>query len=100
MEELVAQDYRRHDPGIPHEVYGTESLKQLLSLYFTAFPDLHLTVELIAEGNRWLSSDGAWYALRRVHGSARHRQGISVKVMEMFRIENGKIVEQWSMWTC
>ncbi len=97
VDELVAEDYHRHDPGIPHEVRGPESLKQLIGMYFAAFPDLHLTPEqLIAEGNRVA-------VLQTAHGTHGGEflgmpatgKSVSVKVMEMFRIENNRIAEQW-----
>jgi steroid delta-isomerase-like uncharacterized protein len=97
VDELVAEDYQRHDPGIPLEVRGPESLKQLIGMYFTAFPDLHLATEqVIAENNRaavLLTASGTNSG--EFMGAPATGKTASVKSMEMFRIENNKIVEQW-----
>lgn len=97
VDELVAEDYHRHDPAIPYEVRGPESLKQLIGMYFTAFPDLRLIPEqLIAEGSRVAVLQTARGTNRgEFMGMPATGKAVSVKVMEMFRIENNRVVEQW-----
>ncbi len=97
VDQLVDPNYYRHDPGIPHEVRGPESLKQLIRMYFTAFPDLHLTpVQVIAEGGMVAVVQTA----RGTHkgqflGMPATGKSASVTVIELFRLENHRIVEQW-----
>jgi steroid delta-isomerase-like uncharacterized protein len=97
VDQLVDPNYYRHDPGIPHEVRGPESLKHLIGMYFTAFPDLHLTAEqVIAEGGMVSVVQTA----RGTHngnfmGMLATGKTVEVTVMEMFRLENHRIVEQW-----
>ena len=57
-DELFAPNYAHHDPSTPDFGRGPESEKKRATLYRTAFPDLHLTIEdIIAEGQtvmaRW-----------------------------------------------
>ena len=63
VDELVAADHVNHSDN----VHGPEEYKQFITVYRTAFPDLHMTVEdQIAEGdklvNRW-TSRGTWWRL-------------------------------------
>lgn len=51
VEEIASADYVSHDPAMT--THGLEQYKQLLAMYFAAFPDLHITIEdMIAEGDR------------------------------------------------
>ncbi len=53
-DELFAPDYVLHDPGVPGEVHGPEGMKQYMSMYRSAYPDTHFTIEdQIAEGMGW-----------------------------------------------
>src|SRR6185437_8799768 len=53
VERFIAPSYVRHDPGLPMEVRGPEGVRQVVSVYRTAFPDLHLELEdLLVEGDR------------------------------------------------
>ena len=50
--ELFATDFVGHIPGGP-EIHGQEGVKQVLTMFRTAFPDIKLTVEdQIAEGDK------------------------------------------------
>ena len=51
VDHLFTTNHVFHNP--PTTLHGTEEFKQLLSVYITAFPDAHFTVEdEIAEGER------------------------------------------------
>ena len=51
FDEIFTANYVAHTPGA--EENDPESIKQLMTGLFTAFPDLHLTVEdFIAEGDK------------------------------------------------
>ena len=52
VDELVAPDFLNHDvpPGMNNR--GPETMRQLVTMLRTAFPDLHFTIEeLVAEGD-------------------------------------------------
>lgn len=99
LEEVYAADVVLHEPD--QDLRGLEEVKQYLSMYVSAFPDLNVTVEdVIAEGDRAVTR----WTLRGTHegeieefGPPTGRQvelgGISIQ-----RIEGGKIVEEWERY--
>ena len=96
IEELVAPDWVAHGtpPGFSPDLAG---LKQAFPAFFTAFPDLHYTVEdLIAEGDKVV----ARVTLRGTHqgdfmGIPPTGKQVSVTGIGIDRIENDKFVESW-----
>src|SRR5215813_6235491 len=54
--ELYSESYVRHDPATPNVGTGVNAVKQVVSTYRTAFPDLKLTTQdLVAEGDKQLA---------------------------------------------
>ena len=91
-DDLVAPDYV--DPDYP-QLEGREGLKQLMNMFFKAFPNFHETIEdIIAEGDKvWVlltytgTHTGEWLGL------APTGKKITSKAVDIYRIVNGKIVE-------
>ena len=55
-DEIFAAAHDYHDPSSPGIGPGPEGMKQLLSVYHTAFPDSHWTVdEMMEAGDRVIS---------------------------------------------
>ena len=96
--ELVTPDYVRHDSNGP-EVGGPAAERQLVEMYRTAFPDLHFTIEhLVAEGDLVV----ARLTVRGTHrgellGVPPTGRPITLAAMDLYRIRDGKIAEQWVM---
>ena len=96
IDELHAPDYVGYYSGIPGPIRGREALKQLFAAYLAAF-DIRVTPQfLIAEGDMVVVHD----TNRVKHTGA--FQGIpptgkelSLTSTDIYRIVNGKIVEQW-----
>ncbi len=92
-DELCAPDYAGHflPPTVPP---GIEGLKQLLTMYRTAFPDLRFTIEdLIAQGDKVVArattrgtNQGTFL------GSAPTGKQVAVTGIDMFRLVDGKVV--------
>jgi steroid delta-isomerase-like uncharacterized protein len=90
FDDLLAPDYFDHTSQV-----GPEGLKQLLNMAFNAFPDFHETIEdIIAEGDKvWAritftgTHTGEWM------GIAPTGKKISVEMVDIFKIANGKLVE-------
>ena len=98
-EEIFTPDYVYHDPSSP-EIRGIEAHKQFVTMYRSAFPDLHFTLEdIVAKGDkvaaRWTSTSTHKGELMGIPPT-----GKSTKLtgMNIFRLEEGKIVEEWSNW--
>jgi len=98
IDELVAANYVDHDPNPTSTLEGLEGLKQSVTMYRTAFPDVHFTIEdQIAGGNtvvtRWTARgthQGAFMGIPPT-GKQAMVTGISIA-----RVADGKFVEGWT----
>jgi hypothetical protein len=50
-DEVFAPDYVDHDLGMPEGIHGSEGFKEFVSMYRTAFPDLHVQIEDVSLGS-------------------------------------------------
>jgi steroid delta-isomerase-like uncharacterized protein len=96
-EEIYAPNYVAHDPANPVEISGPEGIKQFVSMYRSAFPDLHETIEdQIAEGDkvvtRWTGRGTHQGELLGIPptGNRVTAEGISID-----RISGGRVEESW-----
>lgn len=96
--ELVTADYVSHGPQAP-PAHGPDGLRTRVGLYQEAV-DGHWNVEeIISAGDR---------VIARWTGTGTHRgelmgleptgRPISVDAISIFRIANGKIAEEWTVW--
>jgi steroid delta-isomerase-like uncharacterized protein len=93
VDELVATNHVNHTDN----VHGPEEYKQFITMYRTAFPDLHMTIEdQIAEGdkvvNRWTSRGTHKGDLMGIPPTGKQT---TVTGMYVARIIGGKIMEEW-----
>jgi predicted ester cyclase len=96
IDELYASDVTIHDPFMG-TMAGVEAFKQLLGVFDTAFPGHRVTVEHItAEGDyvSVLHTHTATHTGPFMNISPTGKQ-IRVNGLELFRLNNGKIVEFW-----
>jgi predicted ester cyclase len=99
LDEFLAPDVVSHPPGSasPSPVRGLEAWKRFTAAQFGAFPDLAVTVEdLISEGDMV----GARVTARGMHtgelmGLSPTGRQVAFTGMEVFRIIEGRITEQW-----
>lgn len=100
VDEIFATRYVYNNPGSPWVSPNRDGLKQLVSTYRTAFPDIHFAIEdQILEGDKVVIR---WTA----HGTHKDKflgnpaTGKHVTVMgtTVSRITGGQIVESWSTW--
>jgi predicted ester cyclase len=96
FDELIAADFVIYDapPGMQH---GPEGFRQVVAMFRTAFPDLHVTFEEdFADGD---------VVIHRGYVTGTHQgefQGIpptgkqvKMKTLDIWRVANGKAVENW-----
>src|SRR6266851_2369326 len=96
IDELHAPDYVGHYRGVPGPIRGREALKQVFAAYLAAF-DIQVTPQfLIAEGDMVVVYDtnrvkhtGAFQGLPPTG------KEVSATSTDIYRIVDGKIVEQW-----
>jgi steroid delta-isomerase-like uncharacterized protein len=94
LDELVAEDFVELDP-LPGQEQGREGLKQILAMFFAAFPDLRWTVEEdAAEGDK-LWSRFTWRGTHRGDFLGIPATGNQVEVngVVIDRIVEGKMVD-------
>jgi steroid delta-isomerase-like uncharacterized protein len=97
-DEVFAQDYVRHDLRPSEPAPGPEGQKQIAADFRSAFPDLHVGVDLlVAEDDyvvgRWTASGthrGAWGTLEPTGRQT------TFSAVNVFRFENGKVAEIWN----
>jgi predicted ester cyclase len=98
-DELLAANHVDHTPGSPPGLPpGPAGFKQFGSVYFTAFPDLYITIDgQVAEGEmvvtRWTShgtNTGGLFGMPATNKSA------TITGITISRIVDGKAVETWT----
>jgi len=83
LDEYVAPDYIQHNPGLPD---GREALRQGAIVWFKGAPKTRIDIQ-------HLSADGD---LVYIHTKSKTGDKVS-SVIDIFRIENGKIAEHWDV---
>ncbi len=97
IDEVVAADYVANSKL---RIEGSTALKQYISAFRTAFPDIHFTIEdQIAEGNKVVSRWTASGTHRgRLMGIAPTGKIGTVRGVSVVLVVNGKIQEDWISW--
>ena len=97
VDELVATNYIDHTQTPELVARDPESYKQVVIMFRTAFPDLHVTIEdKIAEGDKVVSR----FTVRGTHkgefmGIAPTGRQVTVTGIAIHRIAGGKLAEVW-----
>lgn len=96
LDQLLMSDYvdQKAPPGTPD---GPEGIKQVISMFRAAFPDLHFTIEdQIAEGDkvvtRYTFSGTQQGQLMGIPATGEH---VSITGISIYRIVNGKMQTAW-----
>jgi ketosteroid isomerase-like protein len=100
IDELIAPTYTAHDPSAPDFGRGPERIKKMITLFRTAFPDLHVTVEdVVVQGDkevvRWI---GRGTHKGELMGIAPTGKPVTITGIDIARIAGGKIEEIWNNW--
>jgi predicted ester cyclase len=93
--ELLTADYVNHN--MPTPVPGPEGMKLVVEMFKNAFPDFRVDLEdVISEGNL-VSSRGYFTGTHQAdfQGIAPTGKSIKVSYIDIWRVENGKLVENW-----
>ncbi len=98
LAEVYADDFVLREAG--EDVVGIEGLTQFVSMMRSAFPNLRITLEDdMAEGDkvvtRWI---GQGTHQGELMGIAPTGNQVTMTGITMHRIEDTKIVEEWSNW--
>lgn len=96
VDDFLSPDYRRYLSPIA-EPLTLDGQKQRLTGFRTAFPDVQITVEdIFADGDRVVFRS----IMRGTHqgvfqGIQPTGRRVTVGLLDMIRIENGKFIEHW-----
>lgn len=99
VDELVATNYVYHQPS-GEEIKGPEGLKLMVTMYRTAFPDFHFTIDdMIAEGDKVVCR----FTGRGTHkgdlmGIAPTGKQVIITGILISRFAGGKEVEAWEIF--
>ena len=97
IEECLATNYINHDPSVAGQPPGPEVYRRAVTQFRTAFPGLHTTIEqVIAEGDMVVvrGTDRATHHGEFMGIPATGKQ-VTVPWMAIYRVTDGKIVEEW-----
>ncbi len=99
MARHIAPDFVRHDPGLPFEVRGPQGVAQLHDALLPAFPDMQLPLlDFVAEGDKVLVRLRVQATHTGAFGDmAATGRRIDIDVLDLFKIENGVLVEHWAL---
>jgi steroid delta-isomerase-like uncharacterized protein len=98
VDEAFTPDHFTQTPFTPDR-NGNEALKQLITMFRTAFPDLHCTLEgEISQGDEY----AAHWTMRGTHkgpflGTPATGKSFTVQGVMYGRLENGKVAEDWTI---
>jgi steroid delta-isomerase-like uncharacterized protein len=98
IEKFYTADYVSHDPSSPEPIKGYEGIRQFVTMYRGAFPDLRITIEdQVCEGDKVVTR---WTArgthMGELMGIAPTGKFMTVTGMDIGRIGKGRITEEWS----
>ncbi len=96
LDELMDANFVEHNPA-PGQEPGTEGMKKLMNMFFTAFPDMQSHVDLmVAEGDivagRMTTTGTHQGDLMGIPATGKK---ITMTETHIVRIANGKAVEHW-----
>jgi predicted ester cyclase len=97
LDEIIAADYLQHHVGLPP---GLAGLRKFVEASIAAFPDQHSTVDdILADGDRVITRT----TIRATHtgpfrGIAPTGRPIAVEVIDIWRVEGGKLKEHWGVF--
>jgi steroid delta-isomerase-like uncharacterized protein len=101
FDELVAEDYVSHDPALPEPIRGREGLRAQFEQYRAGLGDtMRIRIDdQVAEGDKVVTR---WTATGRhdgeLFGVAPTGRQLEVTGISIERLEDGRIVEDWSSW--
>ena len=98
IDEVVAPDVLFHAP-VPTGATGAQALKQVMTVLYRAYPDLHVAVEdLIAEGDKVVGRNTVTGThLGEYLGLPPTGRPVAYNEIFIFRFANGRIAEIWGV---
>jgi predicted SnoaL-like aldol condensation-catalyzing enzyme len=96
LDEIMMDDYIQHNADVPQ---GKTGFKHFFEIMFKAFPDFSYTMKkIISEGDivmMWSTTTGTHNGMFIDNPPTGNK--LNFDVVDIFRIENGKIAEHWDV---
>lgn len=98
IDELLAEDYVDHNPGLPGQPPGREGVRRTCLAMIEAFPDtVHTIEEQTAQGDRVMTRTTTRGTFARaVLGFPPTGKAVEVVGVAVHRVAGGKLVEHWA----
>lgn len=96
--ELCPPDYVHHDPSLPGgNIQGLDNYLHTIAFFFTAFPDLHITVEEVIADEEKVATRWTWTGTHQgdLMGMPPTGKTVSVPAISIHRVANGQLAEGW-----
>lgn len=97
LDELLIDDFQEHNPFAPEFPPGRDAIKAIGTGFFTAFPDVHVTIDyILAEGDLVATR----HSVVGTHegdfnGVPPSGNEVTWTELHLWRIEDGQIAEHW-----
>jgi len=97
IDDIIHPDYVYRTPG--QELHGRQALRELLTAYREALPDLHVNIDdLVCTGNKAV----LLFTLKGTHenefmGISATGKQVNINGMTSSRFANGQIIEEWEL---
>jgi steroid delta-isomerase-like uncharacterized protein len=99
MDELYATDFVMHGSTESEDIHGLKNVKQSMSEYYNAFPDLHYTLDdMVVEGDKVvIRCTGTGTHKGEFMGIPPTNKKVKLQAIAIDRVVGGKIVEEWGI---
>jgi len=97
LDGIMRDDYIQHNPDVPQ---GKKGFKQFFEATFKAIPDFSYSLKkIVAEGDLAMmySTTSGTHTGGKWLGKAATGNKLSFDVVDIFRIQDGKIAEHWDV---
>ena len=97
IDDIIHPDYVYRTPG--QELHGRQALRELLTAYRNALPDLHVKIDdLVCTGNKAV----LLFTLTGTHenqfmGIPATGKQVNINGITSSRFDNGQIIEEWEL---
>lgn len=97
IEDVYAQDYVNHTTLAEGDLRGPDAVRGVVTAFRTGFPDVNVVIDdVIAAGDKVVARlTGYGTHTGEFLGLAPTGKKIEVRIISIFRIADGKIVERW-----
>ncbi len=97
IEEIYAPDYVNHTTVAGGDLHGLGGVRSVMNAFRTGFPDVNVIIDDVIDAGDKIVTRATGYGTHagEFRGIAPTGKKIEVRIISIFRIADGKIVERW-----